>query len=504
LQQSRVHHAFAEQQHAAGKLNLAIDEIIRALNIAEAIRNRPLQAEYYYFLANIFFEMREPQKFMFYSDKGYQISVQLKNGELTARNRLNIAIGHILSNQYDLALTHLLSVERVFTREKEPHLLASTYLQLGHAYYLKGRYTTSLYHLKKVETLYPKLPRRKIMKLHVEGAMMENYIKLEHYDQAKFYFDNNLNLAIEYMDANDVREFYLLGAGIYEHLGEYQIALSLLRNHKRISDSVTNVAMRKAIHDTEIKFQTAKKEKAITDQKLQLINKDLELQKKNKYLVYVIVAIVLLLLSSAIAYLAYRNKTQAIELSLLKAQIHPHFLFNTLNNLYALTLAKADEAPTVVLGLSSILRYILYECNTLKVDLKKEMQVISEYISLERIRYSQSLEVNMLIKQDFGSRQIAPLLILPLVENAFKHGVAKLMDEAWINVEAYIKEERFVFKISNNRPPREEIKRYAEHHGNIGLVNIKKRLDILYPKRHKFKITSSEDVFIVTMELKLQ
>jgi len=501
FQSAEAYQAMAEQQRAVGKLQLATENIIKAITIAEKYGFKRSQAEYYYFLANIFFELREPKKLLFYSNKGYQLALQLKDSTLIARSLLNISIDEMLNDQTDLALRHLREIEPIFSRNKEMNFLATTYLFLGHVYYRQKKYELALVNLNKIEPLYAKVQNGKSIQLHTEGALMETYLKLGEYDKAKFYFDKNLQQAVKEMDAEDVREFYLLGSEIYEHKGEYRKSLSLLKQHKLMTDSVNNLVMKKAIHETEIKYQTTIKEKALSDQKLQLIHKDFELQKKNKYILYGIAAIVLLLLGSVIIYLIYRNKNQAIELSLLKAQIHPHFLFNTLNNLYALTITKADEAPDVVLGLSSILRYILYECNTLNVDLKKEMHIISAYISLEKIRYTQNLEVNMDVKQDFGDIQIAPLLILPLVENAFKHGVEKLINEAWINMEAYIKGNTFVFKISNNKPLEMENEKSTAKYGNIGLPNIKKRLNILYPKRHKFKITNIEDVFIVTMEL---
>jgi sensor histidine kinase YesM len=127
--------------------------------------------------------------------------------------------------------------------------------------------------------------------------------------------------------------------------------------------------------------------------------------------------------------------------------------------------------------------------------------VIQHFIALEKIRFKHRLEVNVNMEGDFTNRKIVPLLILPLVENAFKHGVAKLMEDAWINIDAKVKDDKFIFKISNNKPIASQSRVKDAEYGNIGLLNIKKRLSILYPKTHKLKVIDEDDVFIVLLEL---
>nr|NQU89134.1 sensor histidine kinase [Bacteroidota bacterium] len=122
------------------------------------------------------------------------------------------------------------------------------------------------------------------------------------------------------------------------------------------------------------------------------------------------------------------------ELKFLKSQIHPHFLFNTLNNLYALTLDKSDHAPEVVVKLSDLLSYMLYECNVSLVPLEKEVQLLHDYLGLEKIRYRNELKSQVDIFGRVNGKNIAPLLLLPFVENAFKHGLSKKINEPWINI----------------------------------------------------------------------
>ncbi len=189
------------------------------------------------------------------------------------------------------------------------------------------------------------------------------------------------------------------------------------------------------------------------------------------------------------------------ELNLLKAQIHPHFLFNTLNNLYALTLNNSPKSPEIVMGLSEILRYMLYECNVENVSLKKDVEILENFILLERMRYEERLDFNFTKEGDLEAYQIAPLLLLPLVENAFKHGAGEKLGQAWINIELEIKNEILTFKINNSKP--EKIRTLIEKNGNIGLGNVEKRLELIYPDKHQLKIFEEEDMFAVILKIDL-
>lgn len=190
------------------------------------------------------------------------------------------------------------------------------------------------------------------------------------------------------------------------------------------------------------------------------------------------------------------------ELNFLKGQIHPHFLFNTLNNLYALTLNNSTKSPKIVLGLSEILRYMLYECNVESVSLKKDVDILESYIMIEQLRYEERLDLNFTKNGTLEAHQIAPLLLLPLVENAFKHGVGEKLGEAWVNIDLSLKANLLKFKISNSKAEAGDKKNVVDH-GNIGLENVKKRLQIIYPQGHEIKIFNEEEVFAIILEIDL-
>lgn len=200
----------------------------------------------------------------------------------------------------------------------------------------------------------------------------------------------------------------------------------------------------------------------------------------------------------------YERRQAALqaELDFLKGQVHPHFLFNTLNNLYALTLHNSPRSPAIVLGLSEILRYMLYECNAEKVALKRDVEILQSYIALEKLRYEERLDLTFSINGDIHHQQIAPLLILPLLENAFKHGASEDTGAPWINISMQVSEETLRFKIANSKPEQTHPEA-AKHFGKIGLSNVRKRLSLLYPSAHQLRIVDDEDTFLAILEVQL-
>ena len=201
----------------------------------------------------------------------------------------------------------------------------------------------------------------------------------------------------------------------------------------------------------------------------------------------------------------YEKQQAALEaeLILLKGQLHPHFLFNTLNNLYALTLCQSPRSPSVVIGLSEILRYMLYEANADVVDLKRDVEIVENYIALEKIRYEERLDLNFSIKGMEPGHSIVPLLILPLVENAFKHGTSEKIGDAWISMDLQVRNDTLKFKISNSKPDQPAKPDQEKNHSSIGLANVRKRLEILYPSAHQLRILEEEDIYAVILEINL-
>ncbi|MFC5409482.1 sensor histidine kinase [Larkinella bovis] len=205
-----------------------------------------------------------------------------------------------------------------------------------------------------------------------------------------------------------------------------------------------------------------------------------------------------------------RQKTQQLaqgkleaELKLLKSQIHPHFLFNTLNNLYALTVNGSPKAPEIVFKLSELMSYMLYDSNLPQVPLRKEIQYIENYITLEKIRYGDRLDVSLNLYAPIEGIQIAPLIILPFVENSFKHGVSRQLDGVWVRVDVLVNDNVLVFKIENSKVSNPPVSSTQAHSG-IGLENVRKRLDIIYGSRYSLQLFNEEETFLVVLRIELE
>ena len=194
------------------------------------------------------------------------------------------------------------------------------------------------------------------------------------------------------------------------------------------------------------------------------------------------------------------KKQVEIELTFLKNQINPHFLFNTLNNLYALSIKKSENTPNVILKLSSILRYLLYESNVDKVSFEKEKEVMQAYIDLELLRLQQSDGMTFKISAD-RAYNIPPLLWLPILENLFKHGTRFIADKYFLEYRFSI-ENNLLMIYSKNIYKAKAENEQADNAGGVGLENLKKRLALLYPGKHKF-VTSKEDNYYIT-EVEIQ
>lgn len=196
-----------------------------------------------------------------------------------------------------------------------------------------------------------------------------------------------------------------------------------------------------------------------------------------------------------------KTEKQEAELSFLKTQIHPHFLFNTLNNLYSLTLSKSDKAPDVVLKLSDMLSYMLYDCNDEYVSLKKELDFIKNYISLQKIRHNAELvKITTDISGNGFNHKIAPLIILPIVENCFKHGIDKNSGNAFIKISIGSSKENLELVAENSLPEDELFDGYKD---GLGLTNIKRRLELLYPENYDLEIDKEELIFRVSLKIRL-
>jgi two-component system LytT family sensor kinase len=184
------------------------------------------------------------------------------------------------------------------------------------------------------------------------------------------------------------------------------------------------------------------------------------------------------------------------ELNFLKSQIQPHFFFNTLNNLYSLTLKKSDQAPEIVLKLSSLMSYMLYESNTARVPLSKEINYLQSYLDLEKLRFGQRLEVTFEMEGQIEEANIPPMILILFLENSFKHGVKNNLNKIRIAVSLKVEDGFLFFGVKNP-----VVDKAAEGNTGIGLKNAKRRLDLLYGTNYSLDFSEKQNEFIVSLKM---
>jgi two-component system, LytTR family, sensor kinase len=194
-----------------------------------------------------------------------------------------------------------------------------------------------------------------------------------------------------------------------------------------------------------------------------------------------------------------RMEKQEAELNYLKSQTNPHFLFNTLNNIYSLTLDKSDLAPESILRLSKILRFMLYETNGEYIAIEQEVRIMNDYLALERLRYDESLRINFNHDIEDMKQAIPPLLLIPLVENAFKHGVSESRDQPFVDIHLSVNKRLLTFVVRNSAEAFPDDSRVKE---NIGLSNLRRQLELLYTA-YELSIQPKDAVFIAILKIDL-
>ncbi len=188
----------------------------------------------------------------------------------------------------------------------------------------------------------------------------------------------------------------------------------------------------------------------------------------------------------------------AAEMQLLKAQLHPHLLFNTLNNIYSFSLEQSPKTPGMILKLSSLLSYMLYDCKTDEVRLEKEIEIMKNYVDLEKERYGDRIEISWSSEGELSDKFIAPFLMLPFLENAFKHGTSEQIEKPWLGVDISVKNDVLRCKIANSKN-----EFVAYNNNGIGISNVKKRLELLYPENYELKMSDEGNFFVASMVVKL-
>lgn len=222
------------------------------------------------------------------------------------------------------------------------------------------------------------------------------------------------------------------------------------------------------------------------------------------YSIYLIVPLVIKLLieigNFRIKTLNLEKDNIRLELDYLKSQVNPHFLFNVLNSIYSIVIDSEPRAAQIVLKLSDLMRYSLYEASNDRVPLQKEIQFIRDYVGLEKIRHKKSTKIDFHVEGNPDGLQVPPFLLITFVENAFKHGVSSTIKSSWVEINLKIQNGVLELKVENSKP--EKLK-YDNTQGGIGLWNVRKRLDLLFPNKYQLDIENNTSTYQVLLRIQL-
>jgi sensor histidine kinase YesM len=226
------------------------------------------------------------------------------------------------------------------------------------------------------------------------------------------------------------------------------------------------------------------------------------------FIVYIIITMLLKLSKSWFQVswlqkeLMEKEKQKAeVELKALKAQINPHFFFNTLNSIYSMALDKDERLPGTVLQLSDLMRYFLYGSRDNFIPLEKDLTVVKEYIALQKLRSNAQLDIETKISGEISDQQIAPLLLITFLENAFKHGAKGSSGNTFIKLDIKVEKNKLNFTVENNKGIIDEVN--TGDNNGLGLENVKRQLELLYPGKHLLNIKDQSDRFTVALQLSL-
>lgn len=196
-----------------------------------------------------------------------------------------------------------------------------------------------------------------------------------------------------------------------------------------------------------------------------------------------------------------REKT-ITELKVLRSQINPHFLFNSLNSIYSLARKNASQVPGKIVQLSDLMRHIIYESEADFIPLEKEIEMVKNYIELQNLRTTKAEQIQLEVKGNVKNKMVAPMLFLPFVENSFKHGLKSGAKNAYVKISITVMEYDLIFEIENAKGDAPSVA--DSKYKGVGIENVKKRLELIYPERHKLKVFDNDETFKVLLQLPLK
>lgn len=429
-----------------------------------------------------------------------------KQGIADAYN--NLAVVHRMMNNFDLAITTYISSFKLYSELGNKKGIASTYNNMANIYFAKADYKKSLEFHQKSLDINKELGNEEDLAVNY-GSIARDQFKLGRFEEGEKLYNEALVIAKKIGSAFLIKNLYQNLSEIYYQRKDYKKAYDYHKEFSKLSDSLYNENSSRQIAEMNARFEDEKKTKDLQIKESELKEEKVAAEKKDLQRNSVIVGTILIIILGFFIFRSYRQKQQAdlekiqkekveAELTLLKNQISPHVMFNSLNTIYFQVDENKDAAKEMILKFADLLRYQLYECDVEFIEIEKEIEYLKKFVEIQQLRRSGRCKISFDISEDVVDFKIAPLLLIPLVENAFKYLTNRKDTDNFVYISLTKTGSQMCFIIENTTA---ESAIEKKEHGGIGLTNLKSRLSLIYPKKHELLINKENNIFKVKLTL---
>lgn len=502
----------------------AFTYLFKNVAIAETKKDEKLSCEAYISVGALFLRMKKYEKADFY----YQKALKLKEGsnELKTIAEINSKLGtiHVAQKKYEEAIVYLTKAEKLIEGLKEPYMLANIYGNLGRINLERGNLDKAIFYLERTEKLGSEYKSDQILtrsysflsKVYLEKYKRSNSAAA--LNKALYYAELNFSMADRIEDDNAKCVTAEALYSIHKLKGNTKEALKFHEIYTALNDTLTQLENNKYVADINFKYETEKQERIIKEINLDRAMKDLALevekQESRSHIFIAAFIILAVILGGGLFFYSYKQKQQRAliqlendkliaDMNFLKAQVDPHTIFNTINTIHGQLGVDVKSGKENLIKFSELMHYQLYECNDKYVDIDKEIQHLSKYIELQKLRKSGRMELEFNLGEGLNQIFVAPLLFIPLVENAFKYANTNSEGKYFIRIDLQMVNSTIKFNCVNSCTKKNDtsVGSSTRRGGGIGLDNLKKRLEAVYKNKYSLTINQSVDAFYANLEI---
>jgi tetratricopeptide (TPR) repeat protein len=508
-----AHNILANVYLRQGNFSKANEEGLITLKTNEISKNQKGMYSSLLLLGNIFFSTNNYKKAKDYFKRALIIAKSIAYNKGMAKSSMNLGLVFNELNEKDSALNQIQLAITYFNMLKDSSSLGMAYSNVGVIYFDKKNWNLALknYELaSKIAFAKKDLHTLSGLKINIGSTLLE----LKKLSPAEKSVQDGLLIATEINAAPSIVEAHTILSNIYEKQGYYDKALASFKTASKLSDSISLAEQTLAIEETNAKFENEKKDRdiALLIKEKQMQQLEIVANTRKQSINRIVVAACTIVLGLIISIFLYVNKKKQIarlayiengrvkaELKGLKSQLNPHALFNSLNTIYFQMDEDIEAAKESILTYADILRYQLYKSNVDFIDLQTEIEYLKKFIDIQKLRLSERCQLNVSIDDTLNELTIAPLVIMTIVENAFKH-VSNFKERSnFITIsltrlgsDIQLITENSIFHFNHQESVKIE-------GGGVGLSNLKQRLELIYPNKHKLEYFEKNEIFHVKL-----